>query len=120
MVDFRMRQGVQMYDVIKQDKYETRRIEGMQKREKEARDQIENMKMPALKKRLEENFRAELEEQGWTVNAEGHRVMKVDFDHYRGLVGLSDCKCIAPNTPSITLWPAIAFETAAYLFLRHD
>jgi hypothetical protein len=113
MVDFRMRQGVRMYDVIKQDREELMHIESIKNTEKEARKQIEEMKHPQLKKRLEQNFEEYLEEREWEVNETGHRVKKVNFDHYRGLVGLSDCEYIDLYNASHTLCPVTPFEKPA-------
>jgi hypothetical protein len=115
MVDFRMGQGVQMYDVVEQDKLELLRIKGMKKEEAEALELIENTKITALKKRLEENHEAYLQCRDWSVNENGHRVKDVKFDHCRGLANLPECKCTALNTSLVMPWLAISLKKASDL-----
>lgn len=53
MVDFRMRQSVYMYDVVKEDAEELGRVDEIRKQEEAGREKLKSTTIPILRKSLE-------------------------------------------------------------------
>ena len=102
MVDFRMRQGIRMYDTVEPDLPDSPPPEG-ESDELTAEQLIPLEKVPEevrekVKKAREEGTAVTyINRKGreWSTDDEGFRSREVEFDLYSGLGVIRNCKCTA-------------------------
>jgi hypothetical protein len=113
MVDFRMRQGVYMYNTLWFEEEEEVRLtlddieeqgedEAVANYEKRKKEQEEG---PERRTReLEEALKGSKNSKEWYPDAQGRQVRIMNFDLYSGLGSLPDCTFTISNTSLIMMW----------------
>jgi hypothetical protein len=125
MVDFRMRQGVYMYDTLEFEAEEEHELTpeelkdeelvAILQEQKEQRKQAQDKRTRELEQALKDSQGPKEKydlKQKWYTDAHGRPVRIMEFDLYSGLGALPACTFSIPNISLIMLWPVAMSDSA--------